>query len=262
MTAATTTAADRTQLSRVLALTATELKLILRNRTAAVSAIALPMGVGLFWALTFDADGDPRRGSVVLSLQLAIILGMSVYVTATQTLVARRQARVLKRMRTSGLADPGLLVAMTAPSVALGIVQLAVFAVINAATGTPAPSDPLPLVLAVLGGLALAVSASLATAVVTSTPERAQITTMPIVFVMLGGAVGLAAIPLGSWWQALVLLPGAAVGQLTQLAMTGGTWEPGPAGLPALLVPAIALAVWPIVFGTLAMRSVPWDPRR
>jgi ABC-2 type transport system permease protein len=259
MTAAKT--AGQTRSSRVLALTATELKLILRNRTAAVSAIVLPLGVGLFWAFTFDVDGDPARRSVVLSLQLAITLGMSVYVTATQTLVARRQARVLLRLRTSGLTDPGLLVAMTGPGVVLGVVQLAVFAVIDIATGTPAPMDPLPLVLAVIGGLVLAVTAALATAAVTSTPERAQITTMPIVFVMLGGASLLAAVPLGSWWQALVLLPGAAVGRLTQLAMTGGTWEPGRAGLPAVLAPAIALAAWPIAFGTLALRGIRWDPR-
>jgi hypothetical protein len=42
------------------------------------------------------------------------------------------------------------------------------------------------------------VAASLATAVVTPTPERAQIATMPLVFVMLSGAVLLAAIPPGS----------------------------------------------------------------
>jgi ABC-2 type transport system permease protein len=258
---AATTAADQTRPSRVLALGATELKLILRNRTAAVSAIVLPLGVGLFWVFTFDSYGDPVRRSVVVSLQLAVVLGMSVYVTATQTLVARRQARVLKRMRTSGLDDPGLLMAVTAPSVVVGIVQLAVFAVIDAATGTPVPGDLLPLVLAVVGGLALAVTAALATAVVTSTPERAQITTIPIVFVMLGGAVGLAAVAADGWWQALVLLPGAAVGQLARLAMTGGTWEPGPAGLPAVLAPAVALIGWSAVFGTLAMRSIRWDPR-
>jgi ABC-2 type transport system permease protein len=261
MTAATTTAAGRTQPRRVLALGATELKLIMRNRTAAVSAIVVPLGVGLFWAFTFDTGGDPTRQSVVLSLQLAIVLGMSVYVTATQTLVARRQARVLERMRTTGLTDPGLLIAMVAPSGALGIIQLAVFAAINAATGTPAPSDPAPLVLAVIGGLALAVTASFATAVVTSTPERAQITTMPIMFVMLGGAVGLTTVPLDSWWQALVLLPGAAVGQLVQLAMTGAAWEPGPAGLPTVLLSTTSLVGWTTVFGTFAMRNVRWRPR-
>ncbi len=262
MTAATTAAAGRTPSSRVLALAATELRLIVRNRTAAVSAIALPLGIGLFWAFTFDTDGEPARQSVVLSLQLAVVLGMSVYVTATQTLVARRETRVLKRMRTSGLTDAGLLVATTSPCVVLGIVQLAVFAVIDAVTGTPAPSDPLPLVLAVIGGLALAVTAAFATAVVTATAERAQITTMPIVFVMLGGAVGLSAVPLDGWWQALVLFPGAALGQLVQLAMTGGTWEPGPAALPAVLGSAVALVGWPVVFGTLAMRNLRWDPRR
>jgi ABC-2 type transport system permease protein len=260
-TATSTTAAGGTRPRRVPALVATELKLIMRNRTAAVSAILLPLGIGLFWAFTFDTDGDATRQSIVVALQLAVVLGMSVYVTATQTLVARRQARVLKRMRTTGLGDAGLLVATTAPSVALGIVQLAVFAVIDAVNGTPAPIDPVPLVPAVLGGLALAVAASFATAGVTTTPERAQITTMPIVFVMLGGAVVLTAVPLDSGLQALVLLPGAAVGQLVQLAMTGATWEPGAAGLPAVVPSLIALVAWTIVFGVFAKRRMRWDPR-
>lgn len=251
MTAAMTTAA----------LATTELKLILRNRTAAVSAIVVPLGIGLFWAFTFDTGGDSTRLSVVVALQLAVVLGMTVYVTATQTLVARRQSRVLKRMRTTGLGNAELLVATTAPSAALGIVQLAVFAVIDAVNGTPPPSDPVPLVLAVFGGLALAVAASFATAGVTSTPERAQITTMPIVFVMLGGAVVLTAIPLDSGLQALVLLPGAAVGQLVLLAMTGATWAPGAAGLPAVVPALLALALWTTVFAVLAKRMVRWDPR-
>ena len=61
MTAATTTAAGGTQPSRVLALGATELKLIMRNRTAAVSAIVVPLGVGLFWAFNKHASNNDRH---------------------------------------------------------------------------------------------------------------------------------------------------------------------------------------------------------
>jgi ABC-2 type transport system permease protein len=261
MTTATTTAASSTSTSRMLALAGAETRLIMRNRTVAVSSILIPIGLGVFWALTFRGDGGPEAYAVVIALQLAVVLGMGVYVTATQTLVARRQTRVLKRMRTTGLSDAELLLATVAPIVVLGLFQLAVFAVINLLTGVPVPTEPVALAVAILGGLALAVTSALATTIVTPSPERAQITTLPLVFVLLGAAIVLAIAPLGGFWQALVVVPGAAVGQLSQLAMTGGTWAPGLAGLPAAAPALLASVIWPVVFGMLALRKFRWDPR-
>jgi ABC-2 type transport system permease protein len=254
-------AAASSSASAALALARTEVRLVLRNRTVAVSSIAVPLGLGLFWAFTFSGDGSPASHAIVLSLQLAVVLGMGVYATAAHTLVARRHAKVLKRMRTSSLSDRGLLAATVAPSVVIGLLQLAVFAVLDAATGVPLPSDPLPLVLAVLGGLALVVTAAIATATVTASPERAQITTLPLVFVLLGAAVVLSVLPLEGWWVALLAVPGAPVGHLTQLAMTGGTWAAGVGGLPAVVPSLVGLVVWPVVFGMLAGRWFRWDPR-
>lgn len=257
MTAASTAAGT----SRMLALATVETRTMLRNRTVAVSAILIPLGLGAFWAVTFSGDGGPTGAAVVIALQLAVVLGMGVYVTATQTLVARRQSRVLKRLRTTGLSDAELLIATVAPTVVLGLVQLVVFAVVNTLAGVPMPADPVVLALAILGGLALAITAALATTVVTPSPERAQITTLPLVFVLLGAAIVLALAPLGGWWQAAVAVPGAAVGQLTQLAMTGATWAPGLAGLPAAVPALLASVAWPVVFATFAVRRFRWDPR-
>jgi ABC-2 type transport system permease protein len=251
MTAATTRAASGTAAGRTLALATTEVLLILRNKTMAVSALVLPLGLGVLWAFQFGSVDDPARQAVSLTLQLSVALAMGVYPAATQTLVARRHARVLKRMRTSGLTDGGLLVATLAPSVVLGVVQLAVFALVDVGTGAPPPTDVLPLVLAVPGGLALAVTAALATSIVTPSPERAQITTLPLMLVMLGVGVVAAIAPGDGWWPALMLVPGAALGELAQLAMTGGSWAP----------PVIALIAWPLVLGALALRHFPWDPR-
>jgi ABC-2 type transport system permease protein len=260
MTAATTGAAG-SPAGRVLALATTEVRLILRNKTVAVSSVALPIGLGVLWAFQFAADGDPARQAASLTLQLTVALAMGVYLTATQTLVSRRHTRVLKRMRTSGLSDSGLIVATLAPSVVLGLFQLMVFAVVNVGSGAPPPVDVLALALAVLGGLALVVPAAIATSIVTPSPERAQITTLPLVFVMLGVGVIAAIAPAQGWWAALMVVPGGAVGELAQLAMTGGSWAAGPAGLPAILPAAVALIAWPVLFGTLAARRFRWDPR-
>lgn len=127
------------------------------------------------------------------------------------------------RMRTTGISDAGLMVATVAPSVVIGPVQLAIYTVANIVAGSPAPPDPLPIVLALVGGLALCPTAALATTVVTASPERAQITTLPLTFMLLGGGVVLSIAPLEGWWQAVILVPGAAVGPLAQLAFTGTT---------------------------------------
>jgi ABC-2 type transport system permease protein len=260
-TSATTTTASQTATSRVLALAGTETRLLMRNRTVAVSSFLIPIAFGVFWAVTYRGDGSPASYALVIALQLAVVLGMGVYVTATQTLVARRQNRVLKRMRTTGLSDTELLVATVAPIVLLALVQLVVFAVINMLTGVPMAADPGALALAVLGGLALAVTSALATTLVTPTPERAQITTLPLVFVLLGVAIVLAIAPLGGWWQIVVAVPGGAVGQLAQLAMTGATWSPALGGLPAAVPALLASMAWPALLGMLALRRFRWDPR-
>lgn len=258
-----TTLTGASPTSRVLALASTEAKLVLRNRTVAVSSLLLPLGLGIFWAFSFGGDDAPAGGAIILALQLGVVLSMGIYVTATQVLVARRHNGVLKRMRTSSLSDRGLLVATVAPSVLLGIAQLAIFAVFGAVTRTAVPVDVVPLVLAVVGGIVLVVTAAIATAVLTPSPERSQITTLPLTFVLLGGAVATSVIPLDSApFQALALVPGAAVGQLVQLSTTGDTWSPGFAGIPLVVPAVVALALWSVVFGRLAVRRFRWDPRR
>lgn len=246
---------------KTMALTAAELRLALRNRTLVFSTLLVPLALGVFWAWSFGRDPEPGAARLIVALQLAVVLGMGVYVTSTITVVARRHARVLGRLRTSGLSDGGLLAATVAPAVVIAAVQLAVFAGVDAVTGVPWPADPVPLVLALVGGLALCVAAGLVTTIVTSNPERAQITTMPLTFVLLGSAVALATLPPEGVGRALVALPGAAVGDLARLAFDGGTWDAGAAGLPAALPALVALVVWPVVFAVVARRRFRWDDR-
>lgn len=255
------TTATASPASRVLALGAAEVRLLLRNRTAAISSLFLPIAFGVFFAVTFDPGSGPGVWATVAALQLVLTFTMGVYITITQTVVARRQTRVLKRMRTSSLSDAGVLVATTGPAVAIAVVHLALYAVINSLLGAPFPVDVVPLALAVVGGLAVCVTAGFATTIVTPSPERAQITTLPLFFVMFGAAFVLPVVAVDSWWQALVLVPGAPIGLLTQLAFTGGTWAPGLLGLPAALPGVVGLVVWTAVFTLLARRRFRWDPR-
>lgn len=257
------TTATASPASRVLALGAAEVRLLLRNRTAAISSLFLPIAFGAFFAFTFDGGegGGPGIWATIAALQLVLTFTMGVYITITQTVVARRQTRVLKRMRTSSLSDAGLLIATTGPAVAIALVHLVLYAVINSLLGAPFPVDVVPLALAVVGGLAVCVTAGFVTTIVTPSPERAQITTLPLFFVMFAAAFVVPVVAVDSWWQALVLVPGAPIGLLTQLAFTGGTWAPGLLGLPAALPGIVSLVAWTAAFTVLAQRRFRWDPR-
>lgn len=249
------------QLNRTAALGAAEIRLLLRNRTAAITSLFMPVAFGLFFAFTFDpASSGPGLWAVVVAAQLALTFTMGVYVAATTTVVARRQQKVLKRMRTSGLPDTGLLAATVSPTLALAVVHLAIYAVLDAVLGA-ALVDVLPLVLAVVGGFAVAVAAAFATSIVTASPERAQITTLPLFLVMFAAAFVVPIVPAGTAWQLLALLPGASIGGLAQFAFAGGAWAPGLLGLPAVLPALVGLVVWPVVFALVARRWFRWDPR-
>lgn len=250
------------ELNRVAALGGAEIRLLLRNRTVAISSLFLPVAFGLFFAYTFDpASGGPGLWGMVVAAQLVLTFTMGVYIAATQTVVARRHHRVLKRMRTSGMSDAGLLAATVSPALAIAAVHLVIYAVLDVVLGAPAPVDVLSLVLAVVGGLAVCVAGAFATTLVTPSPERAQITTLPLFLVMFAAAFAAPLLPAGTVWQLVSLLPGAAVGQFAQFAFVGGTWAPGLLGLPAVLPALVGLVVWPVVFAVVARRWFRWDPR-
>lgn len=236
-------------MDRVLALTRSELRTIFRNKTVLISTLAIPLGMGVFFALTGFGEGS---GANVIAMQLVMVLGLGIYVTATQTLVARRQSLVLKRLRTSGISDGGLLVATIAPAAVLALVQMLLFVGVDMAFGLPVPTSPLAIVLAVVGGVALVVTAALATSIVTPTAERAQITTLPLFFVMVGAAVVLSFLPLDGMAIMVNLVPGAALGSLSNVAFGGSAFS---------LVQVAALVLWPAVFATYARRNFRWEAR-
>ena len=53
-------------MDRVLALTASELRLVLRNRTVLISTVAIPLGLGLFLALLSFVSALSAAGSKLL----------------------------------------------------------------------------------------------------------------------------------------------------------------------------------------------------
>ncbi|MFT7838538.1 ABC transporter permease [Saccharothrix sp. BKS2] len=231
----------------IAALGVAELKLLLRNRTAAALAVLMPLGAGAFFALNVE---EPDSWPMVIALQLLFGFGFSVYVTVTTALTARRQDLYLKRLRTGAASDAVVLTGVLLPVVLLGLAQSLVLLGISLAAGAPVPERPELVLLALLGGTAMTCAAGVATSGLTGTAELAQITTAPFFFAMVAGVLpALAPDP----DQRLLLLPGSGLGVLVREAWGGAG---GQVGLAAL-----SLAGWTAVGVALSLRFFRWDRR-
>ncbi|MEV0087997.1 ABC transporter permease [Saccharopolyspora sp. NPDC050642] len=234
----------------VLALSSAEWKLLMRNKTVALSATLMPLLLGLLLGTSVPGSADLRVWSATLTTQLLAVQGLTVYFTVTTALTSRREDLYLKRLRSSEQSAATILTGLLSPAVLLGFGQMIVLFGISVGLGAPLPASPVALVLAMIPGVALAVAAGAATSGRTSTAEQAQITTMPWLIVLLGSAVWASM----STSPTVVLLPGGAFGDLVHRAMSGVDLL---GGLPALGV----LVAWTAVLGLLARTWFRWEPR-
>jgi len=230
----------------ILALSRTELTLLLRNKTAAALALGMPLLIGVLLVANRPADW-----TFTITLQLVMMLGFTVYMTVTTSLVARRQDLYLKRLRTGEASDSTVVVGLLVPAIALGLGQALVLLGMSTIGGAPLPERPLPLALAIVGGAAMCCAVGVATSGITSTPELAQITTAPFFFALMGGAM----------WTSLsdqvdyrmLLVPGGQFAELVRAAWGGPTDNVG--------VALAALVAWTAVGFGLATRYFRWEPR-
>ncbi|MFB9905114.1 ABC transporter permease [Allokutzneria oryzae] len=249
---------------RVLALGGTELKLLWRNRSVMIMAIAFPLALGIYMAYQGTSFGGGGWG-VVITIQIMLVLLMTVYVTITTTLTARRQDLFLKRLRSGELSDFGVLAGTVGPVLLLGFAQSLVLAVIAISAGAPLAVNPLVVLAGLLLGLALFAAAGMASTVFTKTPENAQITTLPIFLVAAGaGASLLLADNETVHWVSLVL-PGGGITELVRTGWLGVTWDGRQVDFVGQLVSvapaALASVFWTAISVTAALKWFRWEPR-
>lgn len=238
----------------VSALASAEVKLLLRNKTVAVTATAVPLLMG--YVMATGMGGDARPWAVVLSMQLLLVLGFTVYFTVTASVTSRREDLYLKRLCSAEPSPSVVLTGTLLPAVVLGLLQMVVMVAISMALGAPMPHNPILLVVAILGGTVMCIAAGIATSAHTSTSEQAQITTLPFFFALFAGAfwiwAGDEATPL------MLAVPGGAFADLVRRSFTEGDWSTQLAeALPAIGM----LFAWVVVAGLVARRWFRWEPR-
>ena len=169
------------RLGRTRALAAAEIRLLLRNRTAVLNSVLMPLLI-VAAIPAFGWGGVVGVGPAVVVSAIGATLVFLTYYNLVTTFVARREDRVLQRLRTGELTDAEIVLGTAAPTLLIGVLQIVLVAVGVAVLGEwTVPTDVILPVIALVGGSALMVALAAASTAFTQTTDSAQITTLPVV---------------------------------------------------------------------------------
>jgi ABC-2 type transport system permease protein len=165
-----------------------------RNRESAVFIFIFPILLFLLLGSVYDGKIEGHKAANVL---LAGMIGYGVANTAFSgiaiQLVVRREAGILKRLRSTPLPAPTYLCAVLASTVAIFLLQTAALFVIGRVLfATKAPSHIFSLVLALLVGVAVFAALGFAAAALIRSDEGASavVTVILLPMAFLSGSFG------------------------------------------------------------------------
>jgi ABC-2 type transport system permease protein len=260
----------RASARRVTALGRAELRLLWRNRTALIYAVATPLVAFLFaGASDAFATGGGAAGAMLVTGVAVVALGMVVYYNLVAAYVGRREEHVLKRLRTGELTDAEILAGTAVPSLALAWLQIAVALVAGAVAGQlRMPANALLVVVAVLLGSLIFPLLAAASSAMTRTVEMAQVTTAPLLLLPLALSGLLAPIDeMPSGFATLAeLMPLTPIVDLMRLGLLGVDRDGehlSTAATFAEAAPALYVGLAWVILGVWATRRwFRWEPRR
>ncbi|PWW22467.1 ABC-2 type transport system permease protein [Geodermatophilus normandii] len=268
MTTLSAPAAAPSRLRRTLALAGAETRLLLRNRTAVVNSVLLPLVLVAFVPVA-GLGGDGPLGPRLAVTAFAVTLVFLTYYNLVTTYVARREELVLQRMRSGELTPGEVLLGTATPTLLVTVVQVVLVLAGTAVIGEwSAPADVVLPLLALVGGTALMTLLAAASTSFTRTAESAQITTLPLVVlasVTSGVVVPLSAFP-DQVAQVVRLTPIEPIVELARLGLVGQTWDgrsvDWAGAWAAAPQPLLVLAAWIALAAVVAPRVFRWAPRR
>ncbi|MGW7275696.1 ABC transporter permease [Streptomyces sp. NPDC054864] len=258
-----TPTATTTPAGRMWALAQAELTLLGRAKGTLFAALFVPLV--LPFSVRQAAEGMDLKGTglsvgtIVLPGAIGFSLIFAVYSALTAVFVARREELVLKRLRTGELRDPEILAGAALPSVAIGVTQCVLLAVGCAVLlDAGAPSAPYLAVLGLLLGLVICTALAAVTGSFSRSAESAQVMSMPLMFVSMGGSglfIPFEIMPdkLASVCELLPLSP------VITLVRGGWTGELSGSDTLGALLTAVA---WTVVSVFAVRRWFRWEPRR
>ncbi|SNR32647.1 ABC-2 type transport system permease protein [Haloechinothrix alba] len=254
--------------ARVASLARAETTLLRRNKLLLFNAVVIPLlPVALLLFVRAEGELTDEAATTALTLMIAALLLFAVYYNLLSSVVARREELVLKRMRAGECSDAEILAGTALPAIGIALAMVALMILVgSAALGLPAPSNPVLLVLGILGGALTFTALALITTTVTRNSEAAQITSMPVIMIAV---LGLPLVADGLPEQVRQLapyLPLHPVMELATLGWMGTTLHGDSAGFAESFThawePGLVILGW-LVLGALVARSYfRWEPRR
>lgn len=239
----------------MLTIAQSELTQIFRDRTALITSLIMPLAASIYFIYNrevFERIGGLGYIAVMLVFTIA---AFSLYATVVTTLAARRQNLFLKRLRSTAASDPAILAGLMLPISVISLIQVGLILIaFGVVSGTPA-NIPL-LAVAVIATFVMMLALGMATAGLTSSSERAQITTLPISLGAIAIAIWIGVSGTESLPVLKRILPGGAATELVVQAWNGGSPI---ADSLILLLPTLG---WVAVAIVLATRLFRWEPRR
>jgi ABC-2 type transport system permease protein len=255
---------------RLLSLVRAEALLLLRNRTALLYALALPVAMVLMFTAVGAVGGDGGGQELAVSILntlLILALVFVVYYNITTAYVARREERVLQRLLTGSSTRLDVLLAPAVPPAVIILTQVVLgYVAVTLLIDSPGMVNPLLVVLAALGGAAVMTAIAAATAGMSKTVESVQFTTLPAIVLVLPFA-GMFPLPQNDVVSTIAqFTPLRPVTDLMWLGLAGRDVDGATLAFAETFVaaaqPVGVLIVWTALAGYAAKRWMRWAPRR
>ncbi|WP_394287516.1 ABC transporter permease [Corynebacterium variabile] len=275
MTTATTPRSASRVTARTTALARAETLQFARNRTLLINAAVFPLGFGLvMFFVTRATDDASTTDAAAMALEYFLVFALMFvqFYTVLSMATTRRDEGVMKRLRTGEARDAEILGAFSFPGAVLTVLFTVVMAVALVVLGAPGPVNILPIIVAVLLGLAVCTGLALVTSGMTKNAEAAQITSLPVMILMFASMGSIRQMFPDSVNGIIERTPFALIFDLSQYGWAGNTMtdriaEDGPAPLDFTGVLSetwpmmVMLAAWAVVCLWAGAKYVKWDVR-
>ena len=260
---------------RFIALARAETLQFVRNKTLLINASVLPIAFAMGMYFIQSGNDDTSKvdaAATAMEYFLLFALMFVQFYTVLSMVTTRRDEGVLKRLRTGESRDIEILGASSFPGAVLTIVSTAVIAVLLMVLGAPGPVNVIPIIAAVVLGLAVVSGLALVTSGFTKNAEAAQITSMPVMLLLFASMGLFRQLYSDAVSEVIDRTPFALIFDLAQYGWAGNTMvdriaADGAAPLESGAVLGetwqmmLILAVWAAVCLWVGAKYVRWDVR-
>lgn len=174
-------------LRRMSSMVRAETLLLFRNKTVLLNALLLaPLMAIALSPMLQEAFGTGSLAALLLQMLMIFGLMFVIYYNITAIVVARREAGIFQRMKTGQTSEWEALISAAIPSAFVLSIQILMGVLASSLIARSLVIvNPLPLIIATLGGILIFGGLAAWTSSWSSTVESAQYSTMPVMMAAL-----------------------------------------------------------------------------